>query len=83
MRPVEGSAIFRSDLIEVGALLFAERTWVTDDEAISLAPLLERLVKTELPLSDPQRRRVRWIRREVELRQGPHYVGGGLPGSGR
>lgn len=75
--------IFRSDLIEVGALLVAESTWLTDDEAQRLAPLLERLVKVQRPLSNPERRCVRWIRCGVDLRQGPHYVVGGLPGNRR
>ena len=74
---------FRLDLIAVGALLVADKAWLTDDEAITLAPLLEKLMTTERPLTDSERRSVNWIRHEVDLRQGPHYVAGGLPGSGR
>jgi hypothetical protein len=77
------SDAFRLDLIAVGALLVADRAWLTDDETVSLAPVLERLLKTEMPLTESERRRVNWIRRAVDLRQGPHYVAGGLPGSGR
>ena len=83
MQPTGDAATFKNDLIEVGALLVGDRTWLTDEEVLTLSPLLERLLKTKLPLTDAERRRVAWIRREVDFRQGPHYVGGGLPGSGR